>query len=187
MKKIGIIGSPGAGKTTLSAGLFYNLKVIGYHVELVPELIKFKVYRGEDFTLPGFDILNTLEQMELEQGVEMASAAGHGLEFLICEAPLCNGYFYASFYGKNDELAVLKTIAKQKLTTYDLLIFVTRNKTAEYVQVGRKESLEQANRLENHIRKHLKDIHPEANYLEVDQTVDIRDIVDAVLRIGTTD
>jgi dephospho-CoA kinase len=166
MKKIGLIGAPGAGKTTLSAGLFYHLKMLGYNVELAPELIKFKVYQGADFSRPGFDIQNTLEQMALEEGIERAEEKGHALDALICEAPLCNGYFYASFYGKADECPVLRRVALDKIKTYDLLFFVKRPAAQEYVRVGRKESLEKSSLLEAHIRAELCGLCCEARVIE---------------------
>jgi adenylate kinase family enzyme len=40
MKVINLWGAPGAGKSTVAAGLFYNMKVAGYKVELVTEYAK---------------------------------------------------------------------------------------------------------------------------------------------------
>lgn len=175
MKKIAIIGGPGAGKTTLSAGLFYELKIKRKNVELVPELIKFKVYKNEDFSKPGFDILNTLEQKNLEEGF-----SGHPLDFLLCEAPLCNGYFYASFYKKNLEVPVLKEIAKDALNSYDLLLFV-RREDEEYFSLGRKETLNQALALESHILELLKEFNLKTPLHIVSAKTLLSDVVQIVL------
>lgn len=40
MKVINLWGSPGAGKSTVAAGLFYKMKCAGYNVELVTEYAK---------------------------------------------------------------------------------------------------------------------------------------------------
>lgn len=40
MKVINLWGSPGAGKSTVAAGLFYRMKCAGYSVELVTEYAK---------------------------------------------------------------------------------------------------------------------------------------------------
>lgn len=40
MKVINLWGAPGAGKSTVAAGLFYKMKVAGYKVELVTEYAK---------------------------------------------------------------------------------------------------------------------------------------------------
>ena len=76
--KIAIVGSPGSGKSTLAAGLFYHLKVMGKNVELVPELIKTKVYEGIDFSKDGFDVANTLKQQNFEEIFEKAK---HKIDF----------------------------------------------------------------------------------------------------------
>jgi predicted ATPase len=181
MKKIGIVGAPGAGKTTLSAGLFYHLKIAGFDVELTPELIKYKVYRGVNFSSPGFDILNTLEQMGLEETIEQAPTNGHNLDFLICEAPLCNGYFYASFYGKQDECSVLKTIAQSKIRGYDLLILMERPESQVYKQFGRKENELTAARLQSHIITELRSLNPDANIIRARQDQPIQATLESIL------
>jgi hypothetical protein len=183
VKKIGIIGAPGVGKTTLSAGLFYQLKVGGSRVELVPELIKYKIYQGSDFSRPGFDIQNTLEQMNLEESIEKASDHGHSLEFMICEAPLCNGYFYASFYKKEDECPVLKKIAMTKIQTYDLIIFVRKPSDHKYDRIGRKESENTSLKLERHIESELFNICSEIKMIETDQLQTLEKMMEAILNL----
>lgn len=179
MKKIAIIGSPGSGKTTLAAGLFYHLKMMAEHVEMVPELIKYKVYKNINFELEGFDILNTLEQKEFEEIFESENAKNQ-IDFIICEAPLCNGYFYSSFYQKQLEFPILKKIAESKINTYDLMIFVERSPEAEYVSFGRKESFEQARKLEIHITEHLKELGYNKPIIRVNQATPIKDILNMI-------
>ena len=174
--KIAIIGSPGSGKTTLSAGLFYNLKCLGEHVEMVPELIKYKVYKNINFELEGFDILNTLEQKEFEELFETDSAKKQ-IDFVICEAPLCNGYFYSSLYDKQLEFPILKKIAENKINSYDIMLFVERIPENEYVTFGRKESFEQAKKLEDHIESKLTELGYSNKVVRVNQHTPIKEIL----------
>ena len=176
MKKIAIVGSPGSGKTTLSAGIFYFLKTLGEHVELVPELIKYKVYKNVNFEAEGFDILNTLEQKEFEELFETEHAKKQ-IDYIICEAPLCNGYFYSSFYDKGLEAPILKRIAQSKINSYDLMLFVERVPESEYVTFGRKESFDQARSLEAHIQQKLKDLKYSNPIMVVNQKTDIKEIL----------
>jgi len=176
MKKIAIVGSPGSGKTTLSAGLFYFLKTLGEHVEHVPELIKYKVYKNINFEAEGFDILNTLEQKEFEELFETEHAKKQ-IDYIICEAPLCNGYFYSSFYDKGLEYPILNKIAESKINTYDYMLFVERIPDSEYVNFGRKESFDQAKKLEQHIHQKLKELKYSNPIMVVNQKTDIEEIL----------
>lgn len=180
MKKIAIIGSPGSGKSTIASGIFYFLKKEGFRCELVPELIKYKVYQGMKFTDDGFDILNTLEQKELEENIGKAP----NLEYLICEAPLCNGFFYASFYSKDAEIAVLKRIAEKMIQSYDLFIFVEHEDSDEYETFGRKEDQKTSLKLEKFIKESLvKDLDYQKELFLVHKNTEIKLILDQIKSI----
>jgi nicotinamide riboside kinase len=174
--KIAVIGSPGSGKTTLSAGLFYKLKTIGKHAEFVPELIKYKVYRGEKFNQDGFDVVNTFEQKNFEKVFETARE-NKTLDYIICEAPLCNGYFYSSFYKKELEQLILRKIAVDAINNYDVILFVKIIEKAEYVEFGRKESKDQANQLQAHIEKEFAQLGFKNKLLIVNQKTEIDQIL----------
>ena len=144
-------------------------------MEMVPELIKYKVYKNIPFGNDGFDIQNTLEQREFEEVFETPKAMAQ-IDYIICEAPLCNGYFYSSFYDKDLEVPILKKIAQSKINTYDLMVFVERADD-EYVSFGRKESFAQAKKLENHIKDKLKELDYQNDIIFVNQHTDIKDIL----------
>ena len=48
-KVINLFGGPGVGKSTIAAGLFYNMKIAGYNVEAPQEWCKQKVYEGTKY------------------------------------------------------------------------------------------------------------------------------------------
>lgn len=179
MKKIALVGAPGSGKTTIASGIFYNLKILGKKVEIVPELIKYKVYdQKADFTKVGFDILNTNEQKTLEDIISNAD----NMEFVICEAPLCNGYFYSSFYKKRDEWPLLLKIAEQEIHNYDLIIFVEHLSLAnEYELFGRKEDYNTSKKIEKHIEKKIKELNFKKPLIKVNQGTNIQKIVYTIL------
>jgi nicotinamide riboside kinase len=178
MKKIAIIGAPGSGKTTIAFGLFYNLKTLQKKVEIVRELIKDKVYQNLKFGSDGFDILNTLEQKELEEIVEKAP----GFDYIICEAPLCNGYFYSFFYKKKEEWPVLKKIAKSNINSYDLIIFVEHLPfSKDFETFGRKESKTVSLKLEKMMQKELINLGYKGQVLKVNQATNIQKILYTIL------
>lgn len=180
MKKIAIIGSPGSGKSTLANGLYYFLKINKYHAEVVPELIKYKLYQDLNFTEAGFDILNTLEQKKFEDQFNTKKALKE-IDYLICEAPLCNGFFYASFYKKEQEIGVLKEIASSNINYYDVILFVKHIDENEYVNFGRKESYTKSIQMENHIINKLKELNFSKKIIEVNQKSDIKKIMQSIV------
>lgn len=178
MKKIALIGAPASGKTTIAAGLFYNLKILGKKVEVVPELIKHKVYQNLSFGADGFDIQNTLEQKALEENLQKAP----NLEFLICEAPLCNGFFYSSFYKKKEEWPILEKIAAKGINSYDLIIFVKHNIYKEdFETFGRKEDKKTALLLEKHIAKKIKSLKYTGPIVTITQATNIQNVLYSIL------
>ena len=78
-----------------------------------------------------------MEQKEFEEIFE-SDVATKQIDFLIYEAPLCNGYFYSSFYEKTLESPVLKRIAESKINTYDVILFVEMVQDIEYVSFGKR-------------------------------------------------
>ena len=175
--KIAIIGSPGVGKSTLATGLVYFLKILKFKVEIVPELVKYKIYRGDDFTQLGFDIQNTLEQQGLEEIFEDGT-----MDFVICESPLCNGYFYSSFYNKMEE-DILREIAFRKINSYDVVIKVSHPDDTDYQQFGRLETKEKSLLLEEHINKLFEELNYKHKVLNYKIGDDIKTIIESLILI----
>jgi nicotinamide riboside kinase len=177
MIKIGIIGPPGSGKTTLAAEIFVILKKENFHVEVVPELIKYKVYQGLNFKRHGFDTVNTWEQLELEEKVKKGQ-----FDFLICEAPVCNGYFYASFYRKGEESLILRKIAEENINNYDIIIKVKHEEKSKYTQSGRKESFQKSLELSSYIYKEFESLKYNGLVIEYNRT-NIKNILRNIKRL----
>jgi adenylate kinase family enzyme len=67
MKVINLWGAPGAGKSTVAAGLFYKMKVADYKVELVTEYAKDVVWDNRDDLLKDQLYLLAKQNRKLER------------------------------------------------------------------------------------------------------------------------
>lgn len=107
---INIYGGPGVGKSTLSDGLAYFLKIDSSFgdVENVPEEAKRLVWRGEFETLKNQPLV-TKGQIDNIMGV-----AGK-MDIIICDSPIDQGYVYLSNPNHSQEVHKLITNAEKKL------------------------------------------------------------------------
>lgn len=108
MKKIiCLYGGPGAGKSTLAAGLFYRLKCLGLTCEMNREYIKDWVWEGRKIR-PGDQTYYFAKQARKER-VYMEN----GVDVIITDSPLILTHFYGLKYDhfeqtSNTSLVMLK-------------------------------------------------------------------------------
>lgn len=177
MKKIGFIGASGVGKSTVASGLFHLMKINKYKVELIPELIKFKVFSDADFSRTGFDIQNTLEQQDLEAVFDKAGERSI-IDFSICEAPLITGYIYSSYYNKIAEAEILKKIALDNINNYDILYFVNSIvDEKDFNTFGRKETFKQSEDIHKILVEGLESLNFKNIIKDIDYRVDLKTLL----------
>lgn len=98
---VNIIGGPGVGKTTFSALLFANLKMLGYVCEYVQEYAKKLVWTKD------FDTLNNQYYVSKYQFDLLNQINGH-VDFIITDGPLVHGLYYNK-YNKDNTSNIDKT------------------------------------------------------------------------------
>jgi len=96
-KIICLHAGPGAGKSTLCAGLYYHLKMLNFNCEMNREYIKDWVWEGRDIR-PGdqtyfFSKQSRRERIYIEQW----------WDFIITDAPLILNYFYGQKYDTYEQ------------------------------------------------------------------------------------
>lgn len=137
-KIINIYGSPSAGKSTLSAGLFQRMKLAGKKVELATEWIKEKVYEGA--TYPFVDELYTFAK----QNKKLNQLVGK-VDYVICDSPILLTVVYST-----KEPQIFKQTVYEYYKQYDNMDFLL-HRTHEFKEEGRvhneKESLVVDNKL----------------------------------------
>lgn len=147
-KIINLVAGPGAGKTTLAALLFGNMKLQGKNVEYVQEFAKQLVWQKD------FELLNNQHFVSKSQ-YKMFAAMKGTVDYIVTDGSLLHGLYYNRHYDTNVS-NVLKTenAIKDWYGEFDNLVFFLERQDFEYETAGRIQTFEQA--LE--IDKVLKDI-----------------------------
>ena len=136
--KLAILGAPGSGKSTLSSGLLYFSKLFLFKADAVPEVAKWDVYKGVDFTAKDYEYKKFQAQMELED------IYPKDLEISMCDAPLIISAMYAAYYrGDNHPIARdMFNLAMEHKHRYTH--FLVSRKLVKFEAFGRNETEKQS-------------------------------------------
>jgi hypothetical protein len=138
---INFFAGPGAGKSTMSARIFSELKTLGVNCELVTEFAKRKVWEGNTTSL-GNQLYITAKQQ-----YHMWTVSQH-VDLIVTDSPLLLG----CIYGKDK---LLDQIIVREFEAYENInIFLTRVK--KYNPIGRTQTAKQAKGLDTQIKNLLK-------------------------------
>jgi nicotinamide riboside kinase len=132
--KLAILGAPGSGKSTLSAGLLYFSKLFLFKADAVPEVAKWDYYKGVDFTSEEYEYDKFNNQKNLED------IYPDHLDITICDAPLIISAIYASYY-RGDDHKIAKDmfeLAKREKDRYTH--FLVSRKLVKFENFGRNET-----------------------------------------------
>lgn len=142
---INLFAGPGTGKSTIAAELFSTLKRQHKKVELVTEYAKDVTYRGD---------MNTLtDQLYLmgKQHHKLWRLLQHDIDIIIHDSPFIMGLNYVQ---DNGILPVqeFSDMALKLFNNYrNINIFLERNPENGYQQIGRSQTLQEAQNIDNEI------------------------------------
>ena len=180
-KIICLYGGPGSGKSTVCAGLYYNLKLLGKECEMNREYIKDWIFSDRKVK-PG-DQSYFFAKMARKERIYM----DYGLDFIITDSPLILTHFYGLKYDRfeqltNTSLAMLAAHHKycQELG-YKVDHFLL-GRTKPYSDSGRYQTEEVAKSFDDEIKDMLK--HFNIKYTEV--PADINCVAAIMHHLGET-
>jgi len=148
-KVINMLGGSGVGKSTLAAGLYYQMKLAHKNVELVREYVKLLAWQG---IKPGqYDQVNIFgEQCKLEHSL-------YGkVEYIVTDSPIILAPIYEHFYHGDSmtEEAAIKFLNKSKSNGVEHINLVL-NRGKDYDTEGRFQTLEEAQQVDSMVRNFL--------------------------------
>lgn len=142
MKKIiCLYGGPGSGKSTTCAGLYYNLKMLGYNCEMNREYVKDWVWEGRKWS-EGDQTYFFAKQSRRERIL-----INNNLDYIITDSPLILTHFYGLKYDwmeqnfNTSEIMLKHHHEFCKRHNYKVEHFILK-RAHDYVAAGRNESEE---------------------------------------------
>ena len=163
---INIYGGPGAGKSTTAAGVFYELKMIGYDCGLVTEMATELVYDE------AFNVMNDQIYLFGEQWHRTFRMLGK-VDFIVTDSPLLMNIVYNRFKDEEFDKFIYSRI--HKLKSLDFFI----NRSDAFSEVGRIHNLEQSKELDKTIKNLAK--KNDIALIEVEQENSVSKIVSVIL------
>lgn len=156
MRLINVLGAPGLGKSTFGAGLFYEMKKLGYNVELVDEFAKFKVYEKNPKAL-------RCQPYIFAQQLYKIMMTAEDVDYIITDSPIILSAIYNEDYPASFDRFVVDTF---KMFDSENLLLTTDSERS-YQETGRRHTAEQQDSLQKQI-KELLDTN-DIPYIQVDQ------------------
>jgi hypothetical protein len=148
---VNFVAGPCAGKTTITAALFLELKLRGVNVEYVQEYAKHLVWTKD------FKKLNN-QYLVTDKQYNLLKAINGKVDVIITDGSLLHGLYYNK-YNKDNTSNVRKT-EDHIFECYDQfnnLTFILDRGDIEYRQEGRLESEKEAKEVDEFLKKTLKD------------------------------
>lgn len=143
MKIINLYGSPGAGKSTTAAGVFYQLKLKGFKAELVTEYAKDLTWE-ENYTK-----LNNQIYVFAKQHQRLKRLEDKGLEYVITDSPLLLSLVYGEYNPALHDLVKYEYLGFNNINFY-------LERTKPYVQIGRSQNESESNEIGDKVLRMLE-------------------------------
>lgn len=169
MKVINLYGGPCSGKSSIMAGLFYELKKNGKNVEMSPEFVKDCVYDENPYPFKDqiYVFANMLKRLRQYDGK---------VDYVITDAPLLMNCIYGS-----KESDTFFKLVHEEYNKYDNYEYILKN-NSEYIDNGRVHTKKEAKNIQEKVEAmfHECGLNPPILSIQKDDPVNyiIDDITD---------
>ncbi len=174
-KVVNFISGPSVGKSLMSSLVYAELKMLHKSVEIVPEVAKWLIYRGE------LEKLNDQYYVSSEQ-YKMIKALDGKVEYVIGDSGIFTGMYYNRAYKSNmsDIVKTEKMIWAKNNEFDNIYIFLERNQEYPFETEGRVHTEEESKVVDIELKEMLKEFNvPYKSVLSYRDNV--QEIVDYIL------
>lgn len=138
-KVINLFAGPGAGKSTIAAGLFYEMKIRNIKCELVTEYAKDMTYEKRT------NVLSDQLYILAKQNRKLSRLIGE-VDYIITDSPLLIGLMYMP----DNYFSTFSSLVHEIFESYNNINFFI-NRTKAYQTYGRNQTEEQAKEIDNNL------------------------------------
>lgn len=152
---INFLGSPGAGKSLMSALVYVELKKRHETAEIVSEYAKQLIYMED------YEMLNNQWIVSYNQYKMLKRMEGK-VDYVCCDSPLVLGLFYNEYHSANvcdkskTKQMILSKISELEKNNGNTYIFLERNTSLPFEKYGRIHTEQEAGVIECEMKKMLK-------------------------------
>lgn len=146
MLVVNIFGGPGAGKSTIAAGVFSEIKQLGIETEYIPEFAKVLAWSNR--------ILDMRKQLYVfaKQEYMLETLRQQPLDVVVTDAPLPTSLAYVT----HDYYTSFPTLVMEVFNRYKNMNFFLEHRHP-YSQVGRIQDREAAHAVAKRVREMLEE------------------------------
>jgi hypothetical protein len=175
MKVVNFISGAGCGKSTMSALLYAELKMLHKSAEIVPEFAKWLIYRGQ------LDKLRDQYYVSSKQ-YEMIKAVDGKVEYCIADSGIFTGLFYNMEYPDNvSDVKKTEAMIMERMGEFqNIYIYLERNDEYPFEKEGRVHNEEQSREIDVKIRRLMDSMGIEYICVKSDRS-NITEIIEYVL------
>lgn len=174
-KVVNIVGGPGAGKSTITAGVYYELKKKKLNVEISSEYAKDLVYENRMETFKD-------ELYIFSKQAHRLFRLKNKVDYIITDRPLIMSVVYNNYYNpeSNDWNKAFSELVFETWKRYDNKVYLIK-RVNDYIQEGRNESEEQAIELDELFKRKLEEYGIEYQIVNGDESA-VEFIVEDILK-----
>ena len=177
---VNIVSGPGAGKTTLSALLFYHLKTLKVKCEYVQEFAKNLVWKKQ------YEQLNDQYYVSCQQYLLFACLQNE-VDVIVTDGSLLHGLYYNRYYADNtSNIDKTETMILDKFNEFDNYVcFLQRHPSIAYEKSGRYQTEAEAVAIDDKLREimdqhNIKYTTIEAN-MEIEQMLELAKTIKEII------